>query len=350
MALSSFTSATSVEGTIREGARVTRDRRRRRRARRFAAPHSATHILHYALQKNLGKHAQQQGSKVDRRLSCGSTSRTSSPVESEQLAAIAKDVVERVAAGAPVKWETLPLAEARKQGAMMLFGEKYPDPVRMVSMGDFSRELCGGVHLNNTKEVGAVRDPQRRRRLRRHAADHRPHRQEGDRLPRADRVEVKKASEKLGVAGYDLPHAVEALIEKRRELRRALEAGVKPNLAAAQATVKKVANDTAESMKSVLGEAARRMSVGLLGVAERIEVMATEVESLGQQLAQPRSRRPSSADSLLEKATTAGGVTVVVADLPGVEPNLMRQLIDQIRQKAPLSAVLPSPPPKARTR
>ena len=151
---------------------------------------------------------------------------------------------------------------------------------------------------------------------------------------------MKKASEKLGVAGYDLPHAVEALIEKRRELKRALEAGVKPNLAAAQATVKKVAGDTAESMKSILGEAARRMSVGLLGVAERIEAMATEVESLGQRLAQREAAGPLSADSLLEKATTDGGVTVVVAELPGVEPNLMRQLIDQIRQKAPLSAVL----------
>src|SRR5690606_3253028 len=168
-----------------------------------------------------------------------------------------------------VKWETLPLADARKQGAMMLFGEKYPDPVRMVSMGDFSRELCGGVHLNSTGDVGAFEilseegvSAGTRRIIAltgKKATDYR------------ERIEseVKKASEKLGVAGYDLPHAVEALIEKRRELKRALEAGVKPNLVAAQATVKKVAGDTAESMKSILGEAARRMSVGLLGVAER---------------------------------------------------------------------------------
>ena len=56
----------------------------------------------------------------------------------EQLAAIGADVAERIGTHEPVKWETLPLAEARKQGAMMLFGEKYPDPVRMVSMGTFS--------------------------------------------------------------------------------------------------------------------------------------------------------------------------------------------------------------------
>ena len=60
---------------------------------------------------------------------------------------------DRVEAGEVVKWEILPLAEARQQGAMMLFGEKYPDPVRMVSMGEFSRELCGGTHLDNTEEV-----------------------------------------------------------------------------------------------------------------------------------------------------------------------------------------------------
>ena len=232
------------------------------------------------------------------------------------------------------------IEEAKAAGAMALFGEKYPDIVRMVSMGDFSRELCGGVHLTNTGEVGAFEilseegvSAGTRRIIAltgKKATDYR------ERIE----AEVKKASEKLGVAGYDLPHAVEALIEKRRELKRALEAGVKPNLVAAQATVKKVAGDTAESMKSILGEAARRMSVGLLGVAERIEAMATEVESLGQRLAQREAAGPLSADSLLEKATTEGGVTVVVADLPGVEPNLMRQLIDQIRQKQPLSAVL----------
>jgi alanyl-tRNA synthetase len=326
------------KGTIREGAKVRAkvDDARRDAIRRA---HSATHILHFALQKNLGSHAQQQGSKVtDDELRFDFTNL--SPVESSQLAAIAKDVVDRVAAGEAIQWATLPLADARKQGAMMLFGEKYPDPVRMVSMGDFSKELCGGVHLTNTGEVGAFEifseegvSAGTRRIIAltgKKATDYR------DRI----QAEVKKSAEKLGVAGHELPHAVEALIEKRRELKRALEAGVKPNLVAAQAQVKKVASETAETMKSALAEAARRMSVGLLGVAERIEAMATEVESLGQRLAQREAAGPLSADSLLENSHDEGGVTVVVADVPGVEPNLMRQLIDQIRQKAPLSAVL----------
>ncbi len=122
-----------VRGTLREGAKVKAivDVDRRAGIRRA---HSATHILHYALQKNLGTHAQQQGSKVDDDwLRFDFTNL--SPVTAEQLATISRDVTSRVEAGEPVKWEILPLADARKQGAMMLFGEKYPDPVRMVSMG-----------------------------------------------------------------------------------------------------------------------------------------------------------------------------------------------------------------------
>ncbi|MGD9635331.1 MAG: alanine--tRNA ligase, partial [Pirellulales bacterium] len=129
-----------TKGVLREGAKVKAvvDTARRSGIRRA---HSATHILHHALQKNLGTHAQQQGSKVDDDwLRFDFTNL--SPVTPEQLATITRDVATHVAAGEPVKWEILPLADARKLGAMMLFGEKYPDPVRMVSMGTFSRELC----------------------------------------------------------------------------------------------------------------------------------------------------------------------------------------------------------------
>src|SRR5690606_19333768 len=113
------------KGELREGMKVRAvvDAQRRAGIRRA---HSATHILHYALQKRLGSHAQQQGSKVDDDwLRFDFTNL--SPVDSEQLAAISADVAERVSAGEPIQWQTLPLAEARKQGAMMLFGEKYPD-------------------------------------------------------------------------------------------------------------------------------------------------------------------------------------------------------------------------------
>ncbi len=68
---------------------------------------------------------------------------------------IEKDVLNLVEKSQPIRWDTVPLSQARAAGAMMLFGEKYPDPCRMVSMGDFSKELCGGTHLTNTSQVQA---------------------------------------------------------------------------------------------------------------------------------------------------------------------------------------------------
>ena len=109
--------------------------------------------MHYALQKHLGKHAQQQGSKVDDDWLRFDFANPSS-LGPEKVAQIESEVNAQVAAGAKVAWRTMPIAQAREAGAMMLFGEKYPDIVRMVSMGDFSKELCGGTHLDNTAQVG----------------------------------------------------------------------------------------------------------------------------------------------------------------------------------------------------
>ena len=142
---------TVTKGTLKSGDKVTAevDTDRRDGIRRA---HSATHILHWALQNRLGSHAQQQGSKVDDDwLRFDFTNLE--PVGAENLQTIEKDVRGCVAAKDPIKCETLPLADARAAGAMMLFGEKYPDPVRMVSMGEFSKELCGGTHLTNTEQV-----------------------------------------------------------------------------------------------------------------------------------------------------------------------------------------------------
>jgi alanyl-tRNA synthetase len=76
-------------------------------------------------------------------------------VSDEQLATIENQTNQRIAEALPINAEILPLESARQQGAMMLFGEKYPDPVRMVSIGDFSKELCGGIHLENSSDVEA---------------------------------------------------------------------------------------------------------------------------------------------------------------------------------------------------
>ena len=115
--------------------------------------HSATHILHHALQKHLGKHAQQRGSKVEFDV-LRFDFMNPGAVGPEQLAAIETEVNELVASSAKISSRSLPIAQARESGAMMLFGEKYPDIVRMVSIGGFSKELCGGTHLENSGQVG----------------------------------------------------------------------------------------------------------------------------------------------------------------------------------------------------
>jgi len=92
--------------------------------------------------------------------------------------------------------------------------------------------------------------------------------------------------------------------------------------------------------KTILAEVAKMLSVTPLSVPERVAAIQQEVFNLRERLSQRAAAGPISADSLLEKATKVGDVTVVVAETPTVESNLMRQLIDQIRQKIGLSAVL----------
>jgi alanyl-tRNA synthetase len=115
--------------------------------------HTATHLLHRALQEVLGKHAQQRGSLVapDRlRFDFAHLSALSE----EELAEIERRVNDRIRADLPVQPKQTTLEEARHQGAMMLFGEKYGEQVRMVTIDDYSRELCGGTHLNHTGQIG----------------------------------------------------------------------------------------------------------------------------------------------------------------------------------------------------
>ena len=140
------------QGTVSLGkqAKAAVDASRRQAIRRA---HSATHVLHHALHRHLGKHAQQAGSKVEPdRLRFDFANPEA--VGKERLDQIEKTVNTLVMTGSAVGWTLMPIAEARTLGAMALFGEKYPDIVRVVPMGDFSRELCGGTHLDNVGQVG----------------------------------------------------------------------------------------------------------------------------------------------------------------------------------------------------
>ncbi|HTN75817.1 MAG TPA: alanine--tRNA ligase [Pirellulaceae bacterium] len=326
------------QGKLVAGAKCTArvDTSRRNAIRRA---HSATHILHYALQKQLGKHAQQQGSKVEPDALRFDFS-NSSPVDTAQLEAIEHDVVERVGAKDAVSWKLVPLGEAREAGAMMLFGEKYPDPVRMVSIGAFSKELCGGIHLDNTSEVGAfeiISEESVSSGTRRVVAITGEKAQEYAAKTQATLAAV---AQQLGVNLLEVPAAAKQLSVQVRDLRKALGAGT----AAAATTVAKSAAAAAKAsyaeIKHALRETARALNVALFDVPARVQALQAEVKSLEEQIAKMSSSGVLSADSLLEQATKVGDVTVIIAEVAAANANLMRQVIDQLRKRPGSTAVL----------
>lgn len=115
--------------------------------------HSATHLLHKALKETLGTHVAQAGSEVTAKHLRFDFSHFEAMTD-EQLKETEKKVNEAVLAALPITIRELPIDEAKKLGATAQFGEKYGDVVRVVSMGDYSIEFCGGTHLSNTSEVG----------------------------------------------------------------------------------------------------------------------------------------------------------------------------------------------------
>jgi alanyl-tRNA synthetase len=139
-------------GLIRVGelARAEVDIERRDRSRRH---HTATHLLHRALKDVVGPGTSQQGSYVGPDLLRFDFN--APPVSREQLEEVNAIVNDRSMDDLPVHWEIVPLARAQQMGAIMMFGEKYADDVRVVSIGDYSRELCGGTHTHHSGELGS---------------------------------------------------------------------------------------------------------------------------------------------------------------------------------------------------
>jgi alanyl-tRNA synthetase len=262
-------------GTLDLGATVTaRVETARRAAIRRA--HSATHLLHAALQRHLGSHAVQQGSKVDADMLRFDFSHPAA-IDRETLERIETTVNEHTLAAVPVAAKLLPLAEARHAGAMMLFGEKYPDVVRMVTMDGASRELCGGTHVASTGQIGMVRI----------------------------------TAEESVSAGTRRITAITGLrtVERSRQT------------------------------EALLTEAAGSLKVPVAELPARLAAVAKELKDLKK--SRPAAAATGvSVDTLLAAATVVADTRVIVADAPGGDAALMRQWIDQIRRKASPAAVM----------
>lgn len=204
----------------------------------IAKNHSATHLLQAALREVLGEHVTQSGSDVNSdRLRFDFTH--FSAMTSEELKKVEDIVNEKIEEGLPVKTEVMSLAEAKKTGAMALFGEKYGESVRVVSMGDFSTELCGGTHVKDTKDIRAfsiVSESGVANGVRRIEAI-------TDRAVfehfRATEEEVRKAAGLLKTSPDGLSEKIEKLLKEEKEL--------KAEISRLKADAAKAASDSAET-------------------------------------------------------------------------------------------------------
>ena len=242
--------------------------------------HSATHLLDKALRKVLGDHVHQAGSLVEPdRLRFDFTH--FSAMTAEELSAVANEINMAILSGYDIMTEELPIDEAKKKGAIALFGEKYGDVVRVVDMGSgYSVEFCGGTHLNNTAKVG--------------------------------------------VFHIDSEFSVASGVRR------------------IEATTGLVTLETLNRNQEMLLEAAAALKAKPVELRGRIQQMSEEMRGLRQTVEKYKAKEAvGEADRILFGAHDVGGLKVLTATVPDADANKLRQMGDMLRDKdASVVAVL----------
>ncbi|MBR4544987.1 MAG: alanine--tRNA ligase [Oscillibacter sp.] len=235
--------------------------------------HSATHLLDAALRKVLGEHVHQAGSLVEPdKLRFDFTHFEA--VTPEQLHEIGRLVNEEILKGVPVVTEVLPIDEARKKGAVAMFGEKYGETVRVVEMEDFSMEFCGGTHVDNTAKIGTF-----------------------------------------------------WLLS---------ESSIASGVRRIEAVTGRAALDFMEERARMLSEAARMFKISPAELVSRIEAHFTEMKSMQKEIEKFKSEASlGEARQFLLSAKTVHGLKVVTASQDGLDANALRQRGDFLRDKEP---------------
>ena len=258
-------------GVLKVGDTVTAaiDVERRQAIRRA---HSATHLLDAALKKVLGDHVHQAGSLVEPdRIRFDFTHFEG--ISAEELAQVDKLVNDAILNGYPVITEVLPIEEAKKKGAVAMFGEKYGDVVRVVEMGDFSMEFCGGTHLDNTAKVGTFR--------------------------------IKS------------------------------EGSVASGVRRIEATVGKLTLEAMNHNQQLIFQAAQILKTNPADLAAKLEQQVADLKAARQAIEQYKSKEAAGeADRILFGAHDVGPLKVITATVPDADGNRLRQMGDAIKDKA----------------
>ncbi|HAH0623193.1 TPA: alanine--tRNA ligase [Escherichia coli] len=257
-------------GSLKVGDAVQADVDEARRAR-IRLNHSATHLMHAALRQVLGTHVSQKGSLVNDKVLRFDFSHNEA-MKPEEIRAVEDLVNTQIRRNLPIETNIMDLEAAKAKGAMALFGEKYDERVRVLSMGDFSTELCGGTHASRTGDIGLYRIIS-----------------ESGTAAGVRRIEA--------VTGEGAIATVHADSDRLSEVAHLLKGD---------------SNNLADKVRSVL---------------ERTRQLEKELQQLKEQAAAQESANLSS------KAIDVNGVKLLVSELSGVEPKMLRTMVDDLKNQ-----------------